>query len=198
MPLRLVIQGKEFWNEQTNEFVYPNQTTLIMEHSLVSISKWESKYHKPFIPVDENQKMTLEELKYYAECMTITQNVDPSVYDALTNDNYNQIKDYIDDKMSATFFGDEPEGAKATYRNPYAKKQIITSELIYYWMVALEIDFKCEKWHLNRLLNLIKICQKKNEAAQAKSSGKHPNRASLASRYAAINARRRQKTGSKG
>ncbi len=196
--LRLIIKGDECWNEQLEEFVYPNQTVLMMEHSLVSVSKWESKYHKPFIPVDETQKMTMEELKYYAECMTITQNVNPDVYDALTVDDYKQISDYIDDKMSATFFGDELDSSMPTQRNPYTKKQIITSELIYYWMVSFQIDFKCEKWHLNRLLNLIKICQKKNEAAQAKSSGKHPNRANLASKYAAINARRRQKTGSKG
>ena len=189
----------EFWNEKTNEFVTLNkEVDLVIEHSLVSISKWEAKYHKPFI---SDKQMTISELQYYVECMTITQNIDSSVYCFLNDKHYTIIKEYIEDKMTATFFSDDDDNA-SRHPNPYQRKQIITSELIYYWMVAYEIPFDpCQKWHLNRLLTLIKICQKKNEAQQAKNSGgKHPktSRASLASRYAAINAQRRQKTGSKG
>lgn len=201
--LRLHIEktpdDQDYFNEQTNEFLRLNKDyDLVMEHSLVSVSKWEAKYHKPFISVE---KKTLSELQYYAECMTITQNVDPIVYFFLNNSHYDQIRAYIEDKMTATFFSDDNEESNKP-SNPYQRKQIITSELIYYWMVSLEIPFDpCQKWHLNRLLTLVKVCQKKNEARQAKSSGgKHSktSRASLANKYAAINARRRQKSGSKG
>ena len=189
--LQLTVKKKEFFDNKTQEFLYLKEDkTITMEHSLVSISKWESKYHKPFIS-DENK--TPRELQYYAKCMTITQNVDPLVYMALSDEDYKKIVEYIEDKHSATFFSDDgKQDSKGP--NPYAKKQIVTSELIYYWMVALEIPFDpCQKWHLNNLLILIKICQRKNEASQKKSGDKKTSRAALAQKYAAINARRRKK-----
>lgn len=192
--LHIVVKAKELFDETTNTFItLEKDQPLALEHSLVSISKWEAKYHKPFIPADENEKKTLEELKYYVECMTITQNVNPKTYDALTNEDYKQITDYIADKHTATFFGDELEEDERNAK--YKKKKIITSELIYYWMISCHIDIKCEKWHLNNLLTLIKVCQKKNEAQNAATNKKKGYNRDLAQRYAAINAKRMKQSG---
>lgn len=192
--LRLVVKAGELWNKELEQFIYlEKDVVLTLQHSLVSISKWEAKYHKPFI---SDEKKTLSEMRYYVECMTITQNVDSLVYHALNADHYKQIRNYMEDSMTATFFSDD-KGNKES-NNPFNKK-VITSELIYYWMVALEIPFDpCQKWHLNRLLTLIKVCEKKNEAQSSKANGKHSNKAALASKYASLNAARRKKTGSKG
>ena len=189
--LQIVVKAGELFDQRTQTFItLDKDQTLTLEHSLVSISKWEAKYHKPFIPANENEQKTLEELKYYVKCMTLTQNVNPNVYDALTNENYKQITEYIADKHTATFFSDEKQEGGGP---PSFRKKIVTSELIYYWMIALEIDIKCEKWHLNRLLTLIKICQKKNEAQASKNNKKKGFDRNLAQKYAAINAARQRK-----
>lgn len=187
--LTIKIKGREEFNNATQEFIQTKDTILTLEHSLVSVSKWEAKYHKPFLGKD---KKTYEETIDYIKCMTITQNVDPAVYRLLTKENMDEINEYIVNPMTATWFNEQKK---------YAKKnsEQITSELIYYWMVALEIPFDpCQKWHLNRLLTLIKVCEKKNEAQSSKANGKHSNKAALASKYASLNAARRKKTGSKG
>lgn len=149
--LKIVVNGAEYFDEARGEFVYTNSTTLTLEHSLISLSKWESKWHKPFLGSTEK---TAEELLDYIRCMTITQNVDPNVYLSLSQENFNDIKNYMEDTMTATWFTERD--------NPRHRQKVITAELIYYWMVALQIPFECEKWHLNRLLTLIRVCNIEN------------------------------------
>lgn len=179
--LQIRIPGKEGWNEKTEQFVTFPDTILNLEHSLISISKWEAKWHVPFLNRDNK---TPEEITDYIRCMTITPNVKPEVYDFLTRENINDVLRYIDDPMTAS-----------TVRNiggPKRSRDIITSELIYYWMVALQIPFECQKWHVNRLMMLIQICNVKNQP------DKKMSKRNTAQQNAALNAARRRKMHSKG
>lgn len=177
--LDVYVEASEQYNEKTNEFITVKPQILKLEHSLVSISKWESKWHKPFL--DSNDK-TLEEVMDYVKCMTVNQ-VNPFIYDALTEQNFNEIQQYINDPMTATTIKDIPGK-----RN----NEIVTSELIYYWMVALQIPFECEKWHINRLLTLIKVCNIKNQPSK-----KMPRREIL-NQNRILNQARRSKYHTKG
>ena len=185
--LKLTIKKSKdegIFNNATQEFItLDHDVTICLEHSLVSISKWESKYNKPFLSED---KKTTKEFRDYVKCMTISQNIDDLVYYFLTKDDYEKIRKYIDAPMTATTFyrhGQQPEKPR--------KKEIITSELIYYWMVAANVPFECQRWHLNRLLTLLHVCSVKN------SNNKMKKKDILRSN-AALNAARRSKTGSKG
>lgn len=179
--LRITIPEREFWDEAKEEFIKTKTTTLQLEHSLVSLSKWESKWHKPFLGKGDK---TVEETVDYIRCMTITQNVDPLVYSSITSDIIKQVSDYITDPMTATWFPKDDKSAPS--------REIITAEIVYYWMVTLNIPFECQKWHLNRLLTLIRVCNAKS-APPKKLSKKQ-----LAERNAAINAARRKALNSKG
>ena len=137
--LKITIPGQELWDEGKEEFVSTKGTTLQLEHSLVSLSKWESKWHKPFLGKGDK---TVEETVDYIRCMTLTQNVDPSVYGFITNEIMGQVSDYIDDSMTATWFSKEE---KKTF-----SQEVVTAELIYYWMIALNIPFECQKWGEHR------------------------------------------------
>ena len=150
--LQITIPAVEQWDESKQEFVCSKAQTLQLEHSLVSLSKWESKWHKAFLTKDEK---TFEETLNYIKCMTLTQNVDSETYNFLTNENFKLINQYIEDPMTATRFSEE--------KNSSLNKEQITAELIYYWMIALNIPLECQKWHLNRLLTLIKVCKIKNQ-----------------------------------
>ena len=187
IPAQDEIPAMEFFDEKKQEFItIPGkpgikEQKLQLEHSLVSLSKWESKWCKPFLT---KAGLTTEETLDYIRCMTITQNVPPEVYERIPDEIIKQISDYINSPMTATWFSDEKTGK--------ASNEVVTSELIYYWMIALNIDFKCEKWPLNRLITLIRICNIKN--APPKKSSKR----SIMSRNAALNAARRQQLNSKG
>lgn len=179
--LQIDVPAGEFFNEITNQFEYSKATTLTLEHSLVSLSKWESNHCKPFLTGDEK---TNEEILDYIKCMTLTQNVDPNVYKSLSNENIDKINKYINDPHTATTVKENPNAPKG--------REIITSELIYYWMIALQIPFECQKWHLNRLLMLIKVCNIKNTPPQKMTQRQ------LMSRNAALNAARRKQLNSRG
>lgn len=179
--LLIKIPASESWDEQKEMFVEtaPEQV-LQLEHSLVSISKWESKWKKPFMTKNEK---TYEETMDYIKCMTITQNVKDETYNRLTLTNINTINDYIKDEMTATTFNTlQQSGGRET----------ITSELVYYWMISLNIPMECQKWHINRLLTLIRVCNVKN------TPPKKMNKREIASRYASLNAARRQQLNSRG
>lgn len=171
----------EGWDEERQEFVDPQVKTLQLEHSLVSISKWESKWHKAFL---SKKDKTEEEIFDYVKCMTLTQNVDPSVYDHLTVDNVNQIKAYIEDPMTATVIN--------TNSTDKSNKETVTSELIYYWMIALNIPSEYQKWHINRLLKLIEVCNVKNSPPKKRS------KSDIMRSNAALNAARRKQLGTRG
>lgn len=177
--LTITIPARELYDEKSQMFFNTKEQTLRLEHSLVSISKWESKWRKAFLKKDEK---TNEEIIDYIKCMTITQNVDPNVYNFLTRSNINEIIEYIDNPMTATTFAN----------NDNNSREVITSELIYYWMISFNIPMECQRWHLNRLLTLIRVCSIKN------TPPKKMNKREVANRYAKLNAARRNKMNSKG
>lgn len=178
--LEIQVDGNELFDENRNEFITVKPQVLKLEHSLVSISKWESKYHKRFL---ECEQPTPQEMLDYIRCMTINK-VDDKVYFALSRENIKDICAYMNNTMTATTVKDMP-GAK---RN----NESISSELIYYWMVAFNIPFECEKWHINRLLTLIKICNNKNQPAKKMSNRE------IFNQNRALNAARRAKYHSRG
>ena len=180
--LTIVVPESEVYNEERNEFITTKETTLRLEHSLVSISKWESKWKKAFLG---NERKTKEEVLDYIKCMTTTQNVPDNVYLCLTAKNYEDIGHYIEDSRTATWFSD---------RNNRPTSEVTTSELIYYWMTAFNIPFECQKWHLNRLLTLIKICSIKNNPKGAQKM----STSAIMRQNSALNKARRARLGSKG
>lgn len=173
--------GPERWDEKKQMFIEPKVQVLQLEHSLVSLSKWESKYCKPFLSKSEK---TIEETLDYIKFMTISQNVNPEVYDHITLNNVREINAYIDAPMTATTFANDKNGRP--------NREIITAELIYYWMITLNIPFECQKWHLNRLITLIRVCDVKN------APPKKMSKREIASRNASLNAARRQRLNTKG
>lgn len=179
--LRITIPAVEQWDETKQEFISTKKQTLTLEHSLVSLSKWESKWCKAFLT---KQEKTFEETLDYIKFMTLTQNVDPEVYKYLTNGNIDEVNRYIEAPMTATYFSEDKNGKKS--------REQITAEIIYYWMISLNIPFECQKWHLNRLLTLIKVCNIKN--TPPKKRGKKE----IMSRNAALNAARRKQLNTKG
>lgn len=187
IPARQAEPDKEYYDEVKEEFVTipgkpaTKETALQLEHSLVSLAKWESKWCKPFL---SNKNLTEEETIDYIRCMTITQNVQPEVYENLTEDNIREVSAYIDAPMTATTFSDNGKGK--------GSREIVTAELIYYWMIALNIPPEYQKWHLNRLLTLVRVCNIKN--TPPKKMGKR----ALMSRNASLNAARRQQLNTTG
>lgn len=180
--LIITIPAIEGFDDEKQEFIpLVKEQTLQLEHSLVSLSKWESKWNKAFLSKEEK---TMEETIDYIKCMTITQNVNPEVYDRLSRSNIEDINDYVAAPMTATTFHNDTQKGRGT--------ETVTSELIYYWMISLNIPMECQKWHLNRLLTLIRVCNIKNTPPKKRS------KKDIASQYASLNAARRKQLNSKG
>lgn len=179
--LQITTPTIELWDETKSEFVYQKGQTLQLEHSLISIAKWESKWHKAFLTKKEK---SFEETIDYIRCMTLTPNVKPEVYDLLTDEIIDQIDSYISDSMTAVYFSED--------NSPKRSSDTVTSELIYYWMISLNIPFECQKWHLNRLLALIRVCELKN------TSPKKRSKREIMAQNAALNAARRKRLNTKG
>lgn len=179
--LKIETPETELWDEYNQRFILVKKQTLFLEHSLISLSRWESNWEKPFLK--RNDKKTLVETIDYVRCMTINNNVDPNVYRVLTADNINTINAYVNAKKTATIVYEDKHRSTG---------ETVTSELIYYWMVSLGIPFECQKWHLNRLLTLIRVCNVKN------SPGKKMGRNALLNRYASLNKKRREAMHSNG
>lgn len=178
--LEITIPETDYYDEIHERFVTAKAQTLKLEHSLVSISKWESKWNKPFLT---DKPKTWEETIDYFRCMTITNNIDPVVYYAITNDVVKQIQEYIDAPMTATWFRKE---------NRPTSRRIVTSEVIYSQMIALHIPVEFEKWHLNRLLTLIRVCNEENEPHKKMSKRE------AMQQQRAINAARRKQYNTRG
>ena len=178
--LQITVPSQEYWDSVNQRFVYTKEQTLQLEHSLVSLSKWESKWNKSFLHA---QDKTDEETLDYIRCMTITQNVKPEVYSRLSADNIKDITEYINAPMTATTFGKDNNGKR--------NRKIITAEVIYSWMVALNVPPQYEKWHLNKLITLIRVIEEQNNP-------KKMSKKDIYSRNAQMNARNRAKYKSKG
>lgn len=181
--LRITIPDTEAFDEKTQTFMTIKGQTLSLEHSLVSISKWESKWHKVYL--DRKVEKTAEEVIDYIRCMTLTQNVDPVLYYCIPESEVKRINAYIEDPMTATWFSEE-EGGRGR------QGPVITAEVIYYMMIAYQIPFECQKWHLNRLLTLLRVCEIFNRPKKKM----RPNQ--ILSRNAKLNAERKKQMGTRG
>lgn len=188
--LKLVIPEQELWDEENDRFMVFKGATIVLEHSLVSISKWEAKYHKPFITNKRNDTKSLDELKYYVKCMTLTQNVSDDIYNYLTAENYNSIQSYMEDPMTATTISSNDKPIQKANKP-------ITSEQIYYWMISRNIPIEFQKWHINRLLMLIRVCDLYNNQGN-KQKGPKRTKADIAASRTALNNSRRAALKSKG
>lgn len=180
--LHITVPAREFYDESSEQFVQIEEQTLVMEHSLISISKWEAKWKKPYL---SDEQKTREETLDYLRCMTVKPaKVDPLVYMSLSKQNLEDISNYIQDPMTATTITD---------KNPKRSREILTSEVIYYYMIAQNIPVEFEKWHLSRLITLIRVCAIKNDPHPKKMS-----KAAIARQNRALNAARRAKYNTKG
>lgn len=168
-------------DEETKRFVVTESFTLEMEHSLASLSKWESFFEKPFLGKEDK---TFEETIWYVKAMTLTPNVPPEIFSKLSQSNIEDIHNYIAAKMTATTFSEQGQ--------PKPTREIITAEIIYYWMVAHNIPFECEHWHINKLLTLIRVCNIKN------APPKKMNKADALAKHRELNAQRRAQYGTRG
>jgi hypothetical protein len=178
--LKIHLPERELYSEEDGEFITEEAVILSLEHSLVSLSKWESIHEKPFL--SKNEK-TFEEVISYVYCMIFSPEVSETIVQRFAPEDYAKINDYIDSKMTATWFSN---AEKSTSR------EVITSELIYYWMISFNIPMECQNWHLNRLLTLIKVCSLKNQPAKKMAKG------DIARRNRELNARRRMEFGTSG
>lgn len=179
--LTILVPESELYDEKNNEFIQIKEQTLVLEHSLVSIAKWESKWKKSYL---SNNNKTLEETLDYIKCMTITKNVNPLIYKSLNRKALEAIQKYINDPMTATYFydkEDKPSGPNT-----------ITAEVVYYWMISLGIPMECQKWHFNRLIALIRVCNIKS------NSGKKMSRSEILSRNKALNEERKRRYKTRG
>lgn len=179
--LVIEVPERRLWDEKNLMFIQSKGATLQLEHSLLSLQKWEAIHKKPFL---SKEAKSLEETKSYVKCMTINKNVPSDVYDALTDAEYSKINAYINESRSAAFFNEEDS------RTKYNSEQI-TADLIYYWMIALNIPFECKTWHLDQLFKLIKICNIKNSPPKKHSMNE------IYARNNALNAKRKAKAKSR-
>lgn len=179
--LRITVPGREYFIDKDQEFIIEEPTVLELEHSLVSLSKWEQKFEKPFLAATER---TEEEAIAYIEAMIVTEDYPPDILSRLNDENVTAINTYLDAKMTATWFNDTAQGPKS--------RETITNELIYHWMIEFGIPMECQHWHLNRLFTLIKVRNVKLNPP------KKMNAKDLAERNRRLNAERRAKLGTSG
>lgn len=178
--LYITIEADEIFDEVKNEFISVKQTKLQLEHSLVSIAKWESIWHKSFL--ENVERLTPEEYLSYIKCMTMTQNVDPEVFNHLSVKNLQEIQGYINDPMTATVINNRKQEQQQ-------KHQVVTAELVYCWMLELNIPVEFQKWHFNRLMMLIQVCSIRQ--APPKKKSKAQAAADMRAAKAAARARRK-------
>lgn len=182
MPKIIHVPAQELFDDRTQTFINLKETTFKIEHSLVAIAKWESKWHVAFL--DDRVKKTDEMVIDYIKCMTISQNVNPEIYDHLPSSVIHEINEYIGDPMTATTF--------MSFGDDKGSGEFVTNELVYYWMIAQNIPLECEKWHFNRLMTLIRVCSEKNKPS------KKMNRKDILSQNRALNEARKKAMGTRG
>lgn len=178
--LSITLPDIELFDESTNSFTYVKGQRIVLEHSLVSISKWESTWKEPFL---SDKPKTKEQTIDYIRCMTITQNVNPLLYKNIPKKTIDSVQEYMNDPMTATWFAKNEE-------KPRNRGRVITSELVYYWMIEAGIPMECQKWHFNRLMTLIQVCNEERKAADPNNK-KKMNPRDLARSRSALNAQRK-------
>jgi len=176
-----VALGEEQFDDETQKFITPEHYTLLLEHSLISLSKWEAKFEKAFLGPKEK---TSEETMWYIRAMCVSPDVPPVVFEILSPENLDEINAYVNAKMTATTFSDKENAKKS--------RELITAEIIYYWMIALNIPLEWENRHLNQLMTLIRVCNQKNQPAKKMGTGE------ALARQRELNEQRRKQTGSRG
>ena len=179
--LTVTIPSQELFDEVKMEFISTKEWTIDLEHSLVSLAAWEAHWCKPFL---SKEQKTREETIYYMKCMTLTPNVDPEVYNYVPNSIIDKVNKYIEAPMTATTFSED--------KTSKGKSEKVTAEIIFYWMIHLNIPPEYRFWHLNQLMALIKVCSIKNAPPKKRSQ------ADIMRENAARNAARRQKHNSRG
>ena len=178
--LVLTVPETELYNEEASTFVTEPEVVLELEHSLSSLSKWESEWEKPFLgPTPKTEAETVG----YIKAMTLS-DFPPEVFSRLTNVHLDLVNAYINSKQTATWFAENP--------NQKPSREVVTTELIYFWMISLNIPFECQNWHLNRLLTLIKVCNEKNAPKKKMSTSQ------IAARNRQLNEQRRASQGTRG
>lgn len=175
---KITIKSAELWDEDKQEFINTEDEVIEFEHSLAAIADWESRTHKHFLG---NRDITPEEMSLYLECMCVNPDDIPKLR-YLTPENMDEIKEYLEDSMTATKF----------YKGGKPSRDIITSEIIYYWMAANQIPIEFEHWHISRLLTLLRVCSNHNEPQKKMSQSQ------IMRQNAQLNAARRAKLHSKG
>lgn len=189
--LTITIKAREVWDSDSETFkALDRDWTIQLEHSLISISKWEAIHKIPYLSQDPEHKKTKEQIVDYIRCMTITPNVDPNAYDFLDKENLDAIQAYINDPHTATWFN--KDNIKKRHGAQVKKAETLTTELIYYYMIINDIPWEAQKWHINRLITLIQVCAEKNS-----ESPKVPKK-DLIKRNSDLNKARRMALGSKG
>lgn len=179
--LQIKIPDIELYDEANNRFITRKGCVLTMEHSLLSLAKWESKWHVPFLT---DKQQTIEQTIDYYRCMTITKNVNPSIYENIDQKIADEIDKYINDPMTATWFNNTSSSKE--------DRSVITAEIIYYQMIALGIPFECEKWHLNRLMTLIRVVSTKSAPPKKMSKDE------ILAQQRRLNAERKARLNTKG
>lgn len=182
MPITITIPAGQLYSESENRFYKVEETTVELEHSLVALSKWESKWHKPFLTKD--QKTRAEVIDYF-RCMCLTPSIEPLVFNAIKDREFVRIMKYIDDPMTATTITHHSSTKRGNTGT-------VTSELIYYWMGEYNISKECEWWHINRLFKLIEITSVKRQPEKKMS------KRDIAAQNKSLNAMRRARHGSRG
>ena len=183
--LEVIVPAREYWDETLEQFTSQDERVLQLEHSLISISKWESKWRKPFLANTGDR--TVEESIDYIKCMTLSRSVPPEAYLALTQENVDAVADYINQSQTATWFNEAPGVKKSS-----TSSQVVTSELIYYWMITYNIPAEYQKWPLSRLIALIRICETKSRPPQKMS------KADVRAQMRKLNEQRRAEYGTRG
>lgn len=183
MPIKIVVPEREGFNNATGEFFTYPEETIELEHSLISLQRWEEKWHIPFLT--KAIEKTPKQMNDYIRCMVINK-ISDSALDRLTKDDIDKIQKYIEDSHTATTIKERPGG----------QRRVITAELIYCWMFSLGINYECRKWHLNQLLTLIEVMSIENDPKAKKNNMMSPRDAAMQSK--ALNDARRAKMRSGG
>lgn len=176
--------GDELFDEETNTFLHPVGKKLHLEHSLLSISKWEAEWEIPFLNTDKTSEQSLS----YIKCCVLDDDFDELLLNTLSDKNILDFNAYLSKGMTAKKIIDlrSSLSQKRKSRRP-ASQKALTSEDIYYSMIQFHVWKECEEWPLQRLLSLLQLCSLKSNSTGEMS------KSDQAKFYREENARRKAK-----